>query len=109
MRCCSFCQARWSDSIGPENVKYPLAGDEEIVRDDPAVAAPPHCLRAHHGAAPEMAKFAQPCQARLKNVAHRIVGVIVKTLIFPETVDVGWDFSRPRAPTAQLCDMRVCD
>jgi len=45
----------------PQNMKYPLAGGDQIVGYKPAVATPPHCLRAHHGAASDVAKLAQPC------------------------------------------------
>jgi len=75
-------------------------GDEQVVRDDPAVAPPPHCLRAHYGAAPDAAQFAQPGEAGTKTGAHRIVGVVVKALVLPEGVDVGRNILRTRAEAA---------
>src|SRR5665811_814098 len=51
----SLRQARWHDSFRPKNMKYPVASYEQVVRDDPAVAPPPHYLRAHHGAGPNAA------------------------------------------------------
>jgi hypothetical protein len=69
-------------------MKHLLATDDEIVRDDPTMAPPPHCLRAHQGAAPHAAQIAEPGEARAKTVAHRIVGAVVKTSILPEGDDV---------------------
>jgi hypothetical protein len=73
------------------------------------VAPPPHCLRAHHGATPDCAQFAQPGEARTKTAAHRIVGVVVKALVLPEGVDLGRNILRARATTAKLRDMLICD
>lgn len=47
-------------------MKHLLATDDEIVRDDPTMAPPPHCLRAHHGAAPHAAQIAEPGEAGAK-------------------------------------------
>src|ERR1019366_7072665 len=100
-------QARWRNSFQPKNMKHPLAGDEQVVRDDPAMAPPPHCLCAHHGAALDAAQFAQPGEAGTKTVAQRIVGVIVKALVIPEGVDIGRYILRTRAAPAKFRDMLI--
>src|SRR3954468_21293073 len=34
----------------PQHVEHALAGGKQVIGDDPAVASPPQCLRAHDGA-----------------------------------------------------------
>jgi len=44
-------------------MKHLIVTDDKIIRDDPTMAPPPHCLRAHHGAAPQAAQIAKPREA----------------------------------------------
>src|SRR5258708_34281837 len=74
-------QARYCDLARPKNMKHLLATDDEIVRDDPTMAPPPHCLRAHHGAAPHAAQTAKPREARAKTAAHRVAAGVAKTRV----------------------------
>src|SRR5450759_2024913 len=90
-------------------MKHPLAGDEQVVRDDSAVAPPPDCLRAHYSATPNTAQFAQPREAGTKAAAHRIVGVVVKSLVFPEGIDVGRTILCARAAHAEFRDLIICN
>ncbi len=90
-------------------MKYLFAGDEQIVRDDPAVTPPPHCLRAHYGTAPDAPQFVQSGEAGTETVAQRIVGIVVKALVLPEGIDVGRNVLRARAAPAEFRDMLICD
>jgi hypothetical protein len=105
----SLRQARWRDGVPPENMKHPRVGNEQIVRDDPAMAPPPHCLRTHDSAASDVAQSAQLREAGAKTSAHRIVGVVVKALVLPESVGIGRDIQRAGASAAELRDMLICD
>ena len=105
----SLRQARWDDGVPPENMKHPRVGNQQVARDDPAMAPPPHRLRTRHSAASNAAQFAKPGEAGAKTSAHRIVGVVVKALVLPESVDIGRDVQRARASTAELRDLLICD
>ena len=109
MRDGSWCKARWINCPGPEYMRYRLAACEKIIRNDPAVAAPPYSLSTHHSAAPGAAQFQQLGEAEMEAGAHRVVGVIVKTLIFPIAVYVWWNIPRVFASTSQLRNIRVGD
>ncbi len=102
-------QARYCDLARPKDMKHLLATDDEIVRDDPTMAPPPHCLRAHHGAAPHAAQITEPGEAGAKTAAHRIVGVVVKTPILPESIDVMRNILCTCAEAAEFGDMLICD
>jgi hypothetical protein len=90
-------------------MEHLIATDDKVIRDDPTMAPPPYCLRAHHGAAPRAAQSAKPREARPKIVAHRIVGVVVETLILPEGIDVRRNTLCAWAEAAEFGDMLICD
>src|ERR1700720_3379852 len=75
-------------------MEYSLAGRQEIVRDDPPVAAPPDRLGAHDRAAPLTAERPQPREAGAERLAQLIVGENVEALHAPERVDLGADVLR---------------
>jgi hypothetical protein len=103
------CDAGWFDRARPEYMPNRLAGCEKVIRYNPAMAAPPDSLGAHYGAALGAAQLKQFGKAGAKAAAHRIVGIIVKTLIFPITVCGGRNVSRVRASTSQFPDIGVAD
>jgi hypothetical protein len=87
------------DVIWPENVKDSLAGGDPIIWNDPPVTPPPLRLCAHDGAPLGMTEFTQFLQRGVKVLAHRVVGVIVKTLVLPERIrGDGTRGCRPRRP-----------
>lgn len=90
-------------------MKHLLATNEQIVRDDPTMAPPPHRLRAHHGAALHAAEIAEPGEAGAKSAAQRIVGVVVKTLILPEGIDLRRNILCACAEASEFGDMLICD
>src|SRR5262249_4475939 len=73
------------DVIRTKNVEDALPRDDQVIRDDPPVAPPPHCLRAHDRAPPFLSQGAQPGEAGLEGLAQRVIGIIVKALILPES------------------------
>src|SRR5919108_5789081 len=63
-----------------------LAGENQIIGDNPSMAAPPYGFRAHDRAWCCFTQADEFLQSRAKRVAHRVVGIIPETLIFPEAV-----------------------
>src|SRR3984885_13814684 len=102
-------QARYCDLARRKNMKHLITTDDKIIRDYPAMTPPPHCLRAHHGTAPQAAQIAKPREARAKTAAHRIIGVVVKTLILPEGIDLWRNILCAGAEAAEFGDMLICD
>ena len=109
MRDGSWCKARWIDCPRPEYVKHSLVRCEKIVRNDPAVAAPPYHFSAHHGTAPGAPQLPQLGEAQMETAAHRVVGIVVETLIFPIPVYAWWNVLRVRTSTSQLRNIFVSD
>src|SRR5437660_1590334 len=73
---------------------------EEIVGDDPAMAAPPHRLRAHDRAAPPASQLDEPGKARAERVACGVVGVIVEAAVLPQRIAPRRNLRLTRAPPA---------
>ena len=64
------------------------------------------------GRGPDHSREASSCnlaKPERKPPPNRIVGVVVKTLVFPEAVDVRWNIPNTRAATTELGDMLICD
>src|SRR5690349_9847293 len=95
------------DMAGPEDVEHALAGREQVVRDDAAVAAPPDGLRAHDGAALCMPDLEQAGEAMAEALAQRVVGVIMKARVLPEAVQLGRHIALAAAQAAELRDVLV--
>jgi hypothetical protein len=69
-------------------VKHGLAARDQVVGDKPPMASPPDSLRTHDRAAPPMALFDEAAEPRMELVGQRVVGVIVKTPVGPEAVEL---------------------
>lgn len=102
-------QTRRHDLAGPKYVKDLLAGNKQVVGNNPAMTPPPNRLCTHHGTAPDTAELTQPGQARLEAGAHRVIRVVVKALIFPEAIDAGRNIMRAWPKAAELGHMLVDD
>src|SRR4029077_16269757 len=70
--------------VGSENVKHLLPCRQQVVGDDASVTAPPHGFRAHDRAAPRMPELAQMREPVTKIIAEGVVGIVMKTVVFPE-------------------------
>src|SRR5262249_2276573 len=81
----------------------------KVVRDDAAVAPPPHGFCAHDGAMPRASALSQRRQPTAKAFTHGVVGVIVEALILPERIDVGRHVARAAAQAAQRCNVLITD
>ena len=92
-----------------ENVKYDLAGRQQVVGDDPSMAPPPQRFRACDGATPCTPDFAQVIKTCAKAVAHRVVGVIVEAFVLPERIDVGRQSAIAAAKASKRCHVLVAD
>src|SRR5262249_3853392 len=107
MRC--IAHSRLLDAIRAENVEYGLPRREQIIRNDAAMASPPHCLGAHDRAAPFVSQGAQSDEARFEGRAQRIIGVIMKAFVLPERGELGRNVPRSRAQASYRRDMLVPD
>src|SRR5262249_42674878 len=108
-RFCCIGHPRRLDAILAENVEHGLAGGDQIVRNDAPVTSPPHRLRAHDRAAPFMPERAQPREPTMERWGQRVVGIVVKALVLPECIHVGWNVLRPRAQAAERGHVLVSD
>jgi hypothetical protein len=93
----------------PENVKHALAGRDEVVGDDPSVTAPPNSFRAHDSAAPRVPELAQMQEPITKMIAQGVVGIVVKTVVVPERVELGRHFARAAAQSPERRDVLIAD
>src|SRR4051794_7153431 len=80
------CHYRLRDVVGPKNVEHGLAAGEQVIRDDPPVAAPPDRLGAHDRGWSLTTKLAQASEAGVESVGERVIGIIPKAPVFPKRV-----------------------
>src|SRR5665213_2898493 len=104
-----FGQGCLYDLARSKDVKHLFATCQQVIGNDPAMTPPPYRLRTHNGAVTHAAELTQPGQARLKAGAHRVVGVVVKALIFPEAVDAGCNIPGARPEATKFSDMLIGD
>ena len=82
---------------------------DEVVGDDAAVAAPPHCLGAHHrggGFGGVVAEFGEGAR---ELVAEGVVGVVVEAAVAPVAVDLEGDGARDVAAAGEALAAAVGD
>src|SRR5689334_1256937 len=75
--------------VGREDVGDGNAGDEKIVGDDAAMAAPPHRLGAHDGARLRPGAIEQLLEAGAKRRRQGVVRVVAKCRVSPEAIGRG--------------------
>ena len=83
---------------------------QEVIRDEPPMAAPPDCFPTHDCAPTLTAQFGQAREADAKLVGQRVVRVIVEALVGPEAIDFGgtvFDFFR-RPPSSSIRVWPIC-
>src|SRR5690242_6492200 len=86
-----------------------MSGGEQVIGDDPPMAAPPHGFGAHDRAPLASSERQQSLHPLAKAVGQRVVGVVVKALVAPQAVDLGRDLVTPAAQAAELADELVPD
>src|SRR5512141_792957 len=90
-------------------MKYAFACREQIVRNNSAMASPPHRLGTHDRARRAMTELAQCRKTGAEALAHGVVRVVMETLILPESVDIFGDVRLVSAQAAQGRDVPVSD
>ena len=95
--------------VRSQNMKYALAGCQQVVGDDSSVTAPPQGFRAHDCAVAFVSELAQKRETLKELVAKGVVSIIVKTRIFPERVELGRHLARSAAQTSERRDVLVSD
>ena len=98
-----------SNVVRTENVKDGLAGGDQMVGDDPAMAAPPQGLGAHDRAPRRFSEATEFAEAGSKCVAESVVGVVVEAFVLPERVRPGWDGALPSAQAAERGDRLIAN
>ena len=106
---CRGRHARRLDGAFAQNVKHLVARCEQMIRDDAAMASPPHGLGAHDGCPRLRPKLPQPLEAQAEVFAHRVVGVIVEARVVPEGVGLGRDVALESAQAPERSQMLVTD
>ena len=91
------------------DVEHVFAGGEKIIRDDAAMATPPHGFRAHDRAAHLAAERDEIAQRAVELRPHRVIGVVVEALVVPEAVHLGRDVLAAPAPPAECFHVLVAE
>jgi hypothetical protein len=86
-----------------------ISSRQQIVGNNPSMASPPQRFRAHDGAASFASNLAEAGETSLKALAHRIVGVVVETLVPPEGIDTRRHVAIPAAQSAKRRDVLISD
>jgi hypothetical protein len=100
-------QPRALDSTWAKNVKDSFATRDQIIRDNASMAPPPNRLCAHDSAnryLPHRAKFRERSSELL---AQRVVSVVVKALVLPESIHMCRYIRAPLAETAEIREVLV--
>src|SRR6266566_4469789 len=92
-----------------KDVKCGLPCGHQIVGDDTPVAPPPQRFRTHDGAASVAPQLAQVRETGTKRIAHGVVGIVVKTIVLPECVDIRWHVAFAAAQAAKRHNVLISD
>jgi len=95
------------DMRRPEDVHNALPGGEEIVGDDPPMAAPPDGLSAHYCASAPSASVSESRETRGERRRQRVVRIIAKAAHSPISVGRRLRAARYSPKTAKFGDMFV--
>jgi hypothetical protein len=107
-RHCSPGAARQFRSPWSQDVKHCFAGSNEVVGDNPSMAPPPHSLGTHDSTAPCVPGAPELLQTLPEFAAHRIISIIMKAFVHPETVHRPWDRTVLAQPS-ELRDMHIAE
>ena len=89
----------------PHNVEHALSRRQQIVGNDPAMAAPPEALCTHDGARASARERLQAIEPTPERLARRVVGIVVKTLVLPKRIGGGRYLPLPAAATTEFSDV----
>ena len=100
---------RWLWPPQPHDVEHTLSRRQQIIRDDPPVAAPPDALCTHDGAGTPACECAQAIEAALERLALGVVCVVVEAFVLPKSICSRRHVSLSATQAAEFGDMLVCD
>lgn len=106
----NHCARRKVSRLQPppsHDMEYGFLRRNKVVGDDAAVTSPPYGFRTHYHAASLSPYVDQMVKASTKSVRKRVIGVIVKTLVRPETVDIPGQSSGFSAKAAKRGDVFI--
>jgi hypothetical protein len=90
-------------------VKHHFVRGYQVVRDDATMALPPNRFGAHYCGGALVPEIAQPSEASTELLSHRIVGVIMKTLVLPKPIHCGRDVALLSAKAAESREVLISD
>ena len=99
---CARGHDRFLDPVPAHQVEDLFAPVDEMVRNDPAVTAPPDRFRAHDRATLAPARLDEGIESAPEGLGECMVGVIVEALVGPEGVERDRRFGRTPAQSAEL-------
>ena len=100
---------RFVDMRRLEDVHNALPGGEEIIRDDPPMAAPPDGLGAHNCASVPATSVSESRETRGERRRQRVVRIVAKAAHLPISVGRRFRAACLSTETTKLGDMLVAD
>src|SRR4029078_9588533 len=79
------------DPFSPHDMKYRFSTCQQVVSNNSAMPAQPNSLRAHDSGRHLVPEINQLSECQSKILAHRVVSVIVETLVLPESIHGWWN------------------
>ena len=92
--------------IGSQNVKHCLSRRYQIVCNYSPMTPPPDGLGTHCCTYCCVSELTQPCEAKSKLLARRVVRIVVKTLIVPKRIHIRRHVPPPSAEASECRDVR---
>jgi hypothetical protein len=89
------------DPVSAHYVKHHFVRGYEVVCDDATMTLPPNRFGAHYCGGALVPEMAQPSEASTELLSHRIVGIIMKTLVLPKPIHCGRDVALMSAEAAE--------
>src|SRR5437870_2915349 len=90
-------------------MKHGFAFVQQIVRDDTSMAAPPYRFRTHDCAALAVSQRAQRVETGPERSGHRVICIIMETVVVPKGVYGRRNAMFPSAQTAERREVIVGD
>ena len=88
---CRWGSSRLLDPAAAHQVEDIASAKQQVIGDDPSVAAPPHRFGAHDRRGPFGGHPVELVETIAERSRQRIVRIIVEALVLPIGVELWWD------------------